>query len=159
MHIGQIEVDKDYFGYDCLDNGPFRLIRYHVLAKATWSLQAARYLVDKHLDIPLSNWTGYPDNLYSTAEAAVKALQANVETLKDELENRGPHMVNGINIVACCTTCSHFMHETQFCTEFKDYMCCPDTQICKERAYSCDPAMINSEVYSKQRPEKGSTHS
>jgi len=154
MNIGQIEVGKDYYGYDCIDNGAFRLIRYHVLAKATWSLQAARYFVGEYGDTSLSSWSGYPDNLYSTAEAAIKALQANVEKLKEDLEKKTQHMVNGINVTACCTTCSHLMHETQFCTEFKDYMCYPDTQICREGLYSCDPAMINSEVNKIQRPEK-----
>ena len=102
----------------------------------------------------MANWSGYPDNLYSTVEAAIKGLQANVEKLKDDIEKKIQHMVNGINIVACCTTCSHLMHETQFCTEFKDHVCCPDSQICKEGAYSCDPAMINSEVNRKQRLQK-----
>ena len=154
MKIGEIELGKSYYGYACIDNGAFRLLRYLITEKSTWSFKARRFMVSEYGEAELTSWAGYPDNLYKTIEGAIAGLKANVEKLKEDLEKKTQHMVNGINIAACCTTCSHLMPETQFCTEFKDYVCYPDTQLCKEGAYSCDPAMINSEVNRIQRSEK-----
>lgn len=148
MHIEQIEVGKDYYGYDCIDNGAFRLIRYHVTEKATWSLKALRFLVSDCGDTPLSSWSGYPDNLYVTEAAAIRGLQDNVQKLiYPKQKDSAPHMVNAVTVTACCDTCAHPTRSNMFCTEHNVYIALSDSfSICREGRYKCNASAINDTV-------------
>jgi len=148
MNIGQIEVGKDYYGYDCIDNGAFRLIRYHVTEKATWSLKALRFLVSDCGDTPLASWAGYPDNLYATEEAAIRGLEDNVQKLiNPKQKDSAPHMVNGVTVMACCDTCAHLTRSNRFCTEHNVYIDLSDIfSICREGKYTCNTHAINDAV-------------
>ena len=154
MHIVQIEVGKDYYGYDCIDNWAFRLIRYHVIEKATWSLKASRFIVNKYGDTALAApWSGYPDSLYPTPEKALQGLRETVEKFidikKEEIEKPAPYLVNAVTVYACCETCAHLLPESHFCTAFNSYVGAL-FDICKEGRYSCKSKTITDFVRAKQ---------
>ena len=145
MKIWGIELGKSYYGYDCIDNGAFRLIRYLITEKSTWSFKARRFMVSEYGETELASWAGYPDNLYKTIEDAIAGLKANVQKLDDAMKDKAPHLVNSVFIDACCSTCSKCIKETMFCTKYK-MVVAPGLSICKEGAYSCDAQAVNSEV-------------
>jgi len=149
MKIWGIELGKSYYGYDCIDNGSFRLIRYLITEKSTWSFKARRFMISEYGETELASWAGYPDNLYKTAEAAIEGLKANVQKLDEAMQNKAPHFVNSVYVDACCETCSKCIHETMFCTEYKTIVT-PGFSICKEGSYSCDAQAVNSKVRKAQ---------
>lgn len=145
MHIDQIEVGETYYSYDCWDNSIFRLLRYFVISKATWTLTANVYAVERR-DREIGIWSGYPDNLYRTVREALKAFSDKAQAFVDA--HRNP-LANAVTVEACCDTC----------TELRAGMCdahgikieTPTSTICKDGDYNCDPEAINRKVIEVQK--------
>ena len=152
MKISEIEVGGDYYGYDCADNGVFRLLRYNITSKETWACSGTRYAVDEIGSGLIGFWRGYPDNLHKTKEEAIAALKMHVKALEDKhfpakLEPQ-VHLVNPVTVSACCDTCTEFNGDecTLHCIKIENPF-----NICREGGYNCDPEAINSKVIEVQK--------
>jgi len=153
MKNDQIEVGHDYYGYDCADNGVFRLLRYNITSKETWACSGTRYAVDELGSGLIGFWRGYPDNLHKTKEEAIAALKAHVKALEEKhfptkLEPK-VHIVNAVTVEACCDTCTELKDDC--CMVYHVRISNPSNNICKEGGYNCDPEAINNKVIEVQK--------
>lgn len=142
-----IKLGESYYGYDCADNGEFRLLRYHITSKRTYSCEADLYQVGVVGSRLLGKWMGYPDNLYLTKEDAIKALKKSVGELEERIfpEKAPVNLVNPVHIMACCETCRKFNPNTSTCLQ-KTYKISDPGFICKEGHYECDFRAIDKAV-------------
>lgn len=141
-----IEVGKDYYGYDCADNGVFRLLRYHITSKQTWTCTATVYQVGEVGSGLQGNWQGYPDNLYKTKGAALNALKDNVQKLTakvapEKIEKPRTEIVDSSSPYICCATCMNLASGTfygDYCSACDRYIDKPNKKVCKgNKEYKC----------------------
>lgn len=147
MKNDQIVVGESYYGYDCGDNGVFRLLRYEITSKLNYSCSGRLYQVTSTGNSFHGPWTGYPDNLYKTKEEAMDALKKRVEELENNIFQKNlVHLVTPVTATACCKTCLEYDPVSDTCVKHKVKIQNASNLICREGGYNCSPSAITRYV-------------